>query len=874
MSAPAATVIVEIGFTNPASTPDGQMHWVDVSADVRAVTINRGRQVELDEFDAGRATVVLSNLAAAYDPNNTAGPHYGNILPMRRIRISVSTDSIVPELFEGYIRGYQQGYVGTHEATTTLDCVDAFLVLANNQLPTGYLDAQVRANGARFNYRLGEVAGAITATDSISGKVLYQAGPGTFGNDGLAAYDPDTAYAQPVGPTQNTYLLNNAADLAILGAPGNQSMQFYPSPTSQAVTTPDTAAFTGLTALDVRVRLSRPDWTNGTGTYEDLIGKGGFSGATGDTFWFALYQNFLAFEMSAVNGTTTSGLVFSSGTINVAANATAWVGATAVITGTSCAIKFWLSDTGPADITTWTQVGTTQTVTVPSGAVFEDSVILPSVGARGTLAGVISHAGPLVGNVYQAVIRSSVNGTIIASPDFTDVAQWAVGDSSGTTGTDSTGKVWTAVGNEIITGTAVPFSIAASIKWDTGQAVGAKTNWIIAGQGDGRSGWYLNINGSGLAGLGVLSGGLLVTSVAGGSSLADGLVHRLVGTYDGSGTPRIYVDGALVATGTAQPVGFTGNGFAIGLANQLAGFGFWSWPGTIDEVSVYPSALTAAQVTVDYAYATTPAAGDTTGARMTRVLDAVNWPTGKRSIDNGTVTLQGGALNQVTLPYLQSVAASDQGLGIVFMSRDGKVVFQDAVHAFDHATPVITLAATNFMDVTTEYDDTLIRNVVTVTRDGGTPQTATDTASVSNYLTHSFNLEGLLVADDTIALNTARILLTAYANPAPRVTAVTVNRSAAGFATAAEYDALLTADIGDALRLQYTPKAGVALNALYTIEGIEHAIQDGTKDWTITYRLAPSITTLISAPITWVYLNNHYATWTAIAPRTWNNLAL
>lgn len=869
-AAPAASVKVEIAFSSRGSDPDATTVWTDVSADLRSVEITRGRQVELDNFSAGSATVVLGNPSARYDPLNTAGALFGNILPMKRIRITAATDSLTPELFEGYVQSWRQGYAGPKEATTTLTCSDAFLLLSGTALDTGFYPVQVRADGARFFYRLGEGVGSTTVTDSISGQVLTKSGAGVFGAPGLVTFDADTAYQQPAGASQGNYLLNNSADVAILGTPSVQSMLLFPSPTQQWVETPDTAAFTGLTAIDVRVRLSTPDWE--AAVWQDLVGKGGFPSQS--TFSFSLVSGYL---YAALSGDGTNRLDAYGALPSLAAGSVNWVGMTAVGTGASWVIKFYThNDTSvPADITTWTLLATSPALAVGATTLF-DSTTKPSIGTRGVIGTAPAFSGANANaNIYQAVVRSSVNGTIIAQPDFTDAAQWAVGDTGGTTGTDSTGKVWTAKGNCVITGAAVVFSVDAIVKWDTTQAVAAKPNWIIAGQGDGRSGWYLNVSAADQLGLGILANGVLVTFAVSAASITDGNPHHVAGTYDSTGTPRVYIDGVLSGSpGTAVGTGFTGNGFAIGLANQLPGQGFWSWPGVIDEVAVYPSVLTAAQLLVQSGLRATPNAGDTTGVRIGRILDQVGWDAGKRAIDGGTVLLQAGALGTDALSYLQTIARSDLGMGLLFITRDGKIAFQDAVHQFDHATPAITLTAANFMAASPQFDDTLIRNLVTATRNGGASQTVTDPASVTSYLPHAFSMSALEVADDSVALQAAKIVLAAYSTPAPRVTAVTVDRRGANFATAAEFDALLTADIGDTLRLEYTPVGGVALDDNYIIEGINHVITDGALGWVITYQVSPSLVGVVPAPVTWVYLHTHYATWSAISPRTWDNPAV
>src|SRR6185503_9088440 len=72
--------------------------------------------------------------------------------------------------------------------------------------------------------------------------------------------------------------------------------------------------------------------------------------------------------------------------------------------------------------------------------------------------------------------------------------------------------------------------------------------------------------------------------------------HHLVGTNDGS-SARLYFDGTLVAGPSPAPYagGASAHPFWIG-AGDDSGFADDTWPGSIDEVAVYGSALTATQV--------------------------------------------------------------------------------------------------------------------------------------------------------------------------------------------------------------------------------------------------------------------------------------
>lgn len=79
--------------------PQASPVWSCLAADNYEVHIRRGRQHVLDRIEAGTMTARLDNVSRDYDPLYAAGPFYGNLLPMRRIRVrgcyGVSTTSTI-----------------------------------------------------------------------------------------------------------------------------------------------------------------------------------------------------------------------------------------------------------------------------------------------------------------------------------------------------------------------------------------------------------------------------------------------------------------------------------------------------------------------------------------------------------------------------------------------------------------------------------------------------------------------------------------------------------------------------------------------------------------------------------------------------------
>ena len=106
--------------------------WSEVTSDVRAFSITRGRGSELEEVDAGTATITLNNRTRAYDPTVTS-----TIRPMNRWKLQAEIAGTLYDLFVGYADSYKMGWPapGFSDAVCTVSCTDEFKVLALGKLP-------------------------------------------------------------------------------------------------------------------------------------------------------------------------------------------------------------------------------------------------------------------------------------------------------------------------------------------------------------------------------------------------------------------------------------------------------------------------------------------------------------------------------------------------------------------------------------------------------------------------------------------------------------------------------------------------------------------------------------------------------------------
>jgi hypothetical protein len=220
----------------------------------------------------------------------------------------------------------------------------------------------------------------------------------------------------------------------------------------------------------------------------------------------------------------------------------------------------------------------------------------------------------------------------------TPISWWRLGEGSGTTAVDveaahdgtyvgsptlGAASIWNASGNPAVTfdGTndTVTMGDVAAFRFTGAFSVSFFTKFTAVGGGASGSGlvakaersavsadgWLVQVNTTGkIQFFAQTAGGAAVFNCVTTLAYNDGLWHHVACTWDGSTTANkvlIYVDGAVAGTATAA-AGTIATGaypFRIGARGTTAGDFF---AGTITEVSVYNTALSAASVTLHAAY--------------------------------------------------------------------------------------------------------------------------------------------------------------------------------------------------------------------------------------------------------------------------------
>lgn len=146
MPAPTIQVLVGFqtttGFGQPFQLNDavygllntgtlGGLAYADLTSLVESVNITRGRSRQLDQFNAGTATVTFNNASRILDPLNTSSIYYPYVLP--RCPIQILANGI--PIYTGLITDWNLDYdIASNGDRMYASCSDAFTVLANTTL--------------------------------------------------------------------------------------------------------------------------------------------------------------------------------------------------------------------------------------------------------------------------------------------------------------------------------------------------------------------------------------------------------------------------------------------------------------------------------------------------------------------------------------------------------------------------------------------------------------------------------------------------------------------------------------------------------------------------------------------------------------------
>jgi hypothetical protein len=702
-----ATTTVEVAF---ASAPlGGSYTWTDITDYVKSVSTSRGRDYELDQMQAGKASIVLNNADGRFTPDSASSPYYPNVLPRRRIRIR-TTDPLS---------------AGGSPSTPVVDS-RSLTTVASGTTATWAHTVGSGTNRALF-VDVGFTPGSGATVSSV-----------TYGGVALT--------------------LVSAIGSGITG--GDRRIERWRLLAPAAGTANIIATVSGTTTISATgLSLTGVNQTTPTGTSVTVSGTGTSSGSLAPTVPTAdLVLSSLMIRSTTAptpTGATTSGTQLA-GTNNflgyaTAAGTTSWAWSVSdVFAGIATPVNGDNSGGGGTPTTVFTGFAESWQQSFPGGGAEDSEIVLSAVDGFKVLGQADLPAWfdlpPLHhGNTSAFYPLNDASGSVTAAETVAGLAAAQVG----------------------INPSAITFG-AASITADGQASVQFTPNITkefespiqvyLAGQGyampvaAGAIDFFFNSSGphgslnpiffatqsinatTGLSiGLTAVLGYLTLqdgasTTYTGSVGLSDGKTHHVAYVWTSATSRTLYLDGAVVFTTTTAPSAFGAyDSINIGSASVP-----WR-PGTLASATAPPpfsmarfgfsSTLSAADVTDRYASGTTAYVGESESVRMARVLDFVNWPSADILLDSGlsALSVQTWAAGSNALQLIQGFASD--AAGYVFVNPAGQVVYHNRQHRLNQ-TPKVTFQESTGTgvegDVQFHMDDSNIKNDVSVTATGAT----------------------------------------------------------------------------------------------------------------------------------------------------------
>lgn len=169
--------VLGTGTLASSTTPEPT---VDLTPDVRSISIKRGRNIMRDTYEAGTCTVRVLDPLSYFNPQNTASPYFGLLSPLRKLRVSATVGGVGYFLFSGYTTDYKYTYPQNQETGyVDIMCSDAFRLMQQAGV-VGVTDATAgQDTGTRINKILDQVSFPTSMRTVNTGNTTCVVDPGT-----------------------------------------------------------------------------------------------------------------------------------------------------------------------------------------------------------------------------------------------------------------------------------------------------------------------------------------------------------------------------------------------------------------------------------------------------------------------------------------------------------------------------------------------------------------------------------------------------------------------------------------------------------------------------------------------------------------------
>ena len=169
--------VLGTGTLASSTTPEPT---VDLTPNVRQISIRRGRNIMRDTYEAGTATVRVLDPLSYFNPQNAASPYFGFLTPLRKLRISGTVGGVGYFLFSGYTTNYRYTYPqGQETGYVDIECTDAFRLMQLAGITTVASSTAGQDTGTRIGKILDDVSWPASMRTIDTGNTTCVADPAT-----------------------------------------------------------------------------------------------------------------------------------------------------------------------------------------------------------------------------------------------------------------------------------------------------------------------------------------------------------------------------------------------------------------------------------------------------------------------------------------------------------------------------------------------------------------------------------------------------------------------------------------------------------------------------------------------------------------------
>ena len=225
-------------------------------------------------------------------------------------------------------------------------------------------------------------------------------------------------------------------------------------------------------------------------------------------------------------------------------------------------------------------------------------------------------------------------------------------------------------------------------------------------------------------------------------------------------------------------------------------------------------------------------------ARISRLLSAFGIASADTTISTGDLQVQAGVPTTTNLlAALRDVESAEQGQ--FFIGANGNAIFRDRNYKrtqqfASNATFGNGVGELPFSDVITNFDESRIVNIVSVTRDGGTEQIIQNNDSIEEFGARQDSLTDTLNVSDSDALSVAEQRLAQFGISSPRVEGLVINP----LGNVALWTQTLGREVGDKITVKVPTPSSTVMEFDVHIESIRHTIDAQNRTW--SYNISTS----------------------------------